>query len=212
MIKIVVLLAILAAVLTVGDIEARIYTEHTFAHRIDVNVPGAHATVKITSFPFVGRLLTSGTVGRIRAHVVDATFGQYSFDTIDVAVSGVRLDRTALIHDQRIQVLGIDKGTVTADMTEVAIDKALGGLPVQLDDGIVRLTVKGISVVGTLSVSGNQLRIDVPGAPIKVAIPKLPLLPCASSAVVTTGHLSVTCVLTGIPPALVGATGSVTAA
>jgi hypothetical protein len=210
-IKIVVLLAILAAVLSVGDVEARVFAEHQFAHRIDANVPGAHATVKISSFPFVGRLITSGTVQKIRAHVVNVTSGVYTFDTVDVSVTGVRLDRTVLLHDQRIQVLGIQSGTVTADMTEAAIDKALGGLPVQLNDGSVRLTVKGVSVVGTLSITGNQLHLDVAGAPITVAIPKLPLLPCASSAVVTTGHLQVTCILTGIPPALVGAGGSVTA-
>jgi hypothetical protein len=209
-IKIVVLLAILAAVLTVGDVEARLFAQHQFEHRIDQNVPGAHATVNISSFPFLGRLLTSGTVRRIKAHVANVTEGQFTFDTLDVTVVGVKLDRTVLLHDQKIQVLRIDSGTVTADMTEAAIDKALGGLPVQLEDGSVRLTVRGISVVGTLSIVGNQFHLNVAGAPINVAIPKLPLLPCATSAVVTTGHLQVTCVLTGIPPALVGASGSVT--
>jgi hypothetical protein len=166
--------------------------------------------VKISSFPFVGRLITSGTVRKIRAHVVNVISGRFTFDTVDVAVTGVRLDRTALFHDQRIQVLRIDSGTVTADMTEAAIDKALGGLPVTLGNGSVQLTVRGISVVGTLSVVDNQLHLDVAGAPVNVAIPKLPLLPCAGSAVVTPGHLRVTCRLSGIPPALVGATGSVT--
>jgi hypothetical protein len=208
-IKILVLLIILGAVLAVGDVEARMYAEHQFAHRIDTNVPGAHATVKISSFPFTGRLATSGTVGKIRAHLVNVISGRFTFDTVDVVVSGVRLNRTVLFQDQRIQVLRIDSGTVTADMTEAAVDQALGGLPVKLANGAVQLMVNGINLIGRLSVVANQLRLQVTGANVNVAVPKLPALPCAGNAVVTTGHLQLTCNLTGIPPALVGATGQV---
>jgi LmeA-like phospholipid-binding len=208
-IKILVLLLILAAVLTVGDVEARLYAEHQFAHRIDTNVPGAHATANISSFPFVGRLAMTGTVRKIRAHLANVTSGRFTFDTVDVAVTGVQLDRKALFQDQRIQVLRIDSGTVTADMTEAAVDRALGGLPVKLANGAVQLKVNGINLVGRLTVVANQLRLEVTGVPVNVPIPKLPALPCVGNAVVTTGHLQLTCNLTGIPPALVGATGQV---
>jgi hypothetical protein len=208
-IKIFVLLGILAGVLTIGDVEARMYTEHQFAHRIDTNVPGAHAAVKISSFPFVGRLAATGTVREIRAHVTNVVSGRFTFDTVDVAVSGVHLDRTALFKHQTIRVLDINHGTVTADMTEAAVDQVAGGLPIKLLDGAVQLAVKGVNVVGHVSVVGNQLVVNVSGAPLTVAIPKLPLLPCAANAVVTTGHLTLTCALQGIPPALVGATGQV---
>jgi hypothetical protein len=208
-IKILVLLVVLAAVLAVGDVEARLYAEHQFAHRIDANVPGAHATVKISSFPFTGRLAASGAVPRIRAHLQNVTSGLFTFDTVDVVVSGVRVERTALFRDRRIHVLSIAKGTVTADMTEAAVDRALGGLPVKLANGAVQLAVNGVNIVGRLSVVANQLRLEVTGVPVNVSIPKLPALPCVGNAVVTTGHLTLSCGLTGIPPALVGVTGQV---
>jgi hypothetical protein len=206
-IKILVLLGILAGVLAVGDVEARMYAEHQFAHRIETNVPGAHATVNISSFPFVGRLAMTGTVREIRAHVTNVTSGKFTFTTVDVAVSGVRLDRTALFKNQTIRVVSINHGTVTADMTEAAVDQAAGGLPIKLLNGVVQLVVRGVNVVGRVTVVANQLHIQAAGAPVIVDIPKLPLLPCAANAVVTPGHLTLTCALTGIPPALVGAAG-----
>jgi hypothetical protein len=208
--KIVVLLVILVGVLTIGDVEVRIYAEHQFAHRIDANVAGAKSSVSISSFPFVGRLAASGTVRRIRARVAGVTYGRFTFESVEVDVSGVRLDRTALLEHQRIQVLGIDKGTVKAEMTEAAVDAAFGGVPVKLDNGGIELTLNGAHVASRLSIVDNQLRLGLAGLPA-VPVPKLSVLPCVTDAVVTTGHLQLTCTLNGIPPALVGAAGLVSA-
>ncbi len=199
MAKILVLLILLVAVLGVGDVEARIFAQHQLEQRIDSRVTSAGAHVSISSFPFLGRLVTSGTVQKITAHVVQVRSGLFTFDSIDVTVTGVKLDRHGLLNDQRVVVKGIDRGTIVGDMSQAAVDHALSGLPVKLGDGVAQLTVAGVTVTTQVSIVHNVLHFNAAGIPATLALPTLPLLPCPLDATVTPGRLRLTCIVTKIP-------------
>jgi hypothetical protein len=201
------LLVLVAVVLGLGDQGARLYAQRQIAKRIDTNVASAHAKVAISSFPFLGRLATSATVPKIRARVAKASSGRFTFDSIEVTLTGVRLNRSVLWKDRRVQLQRIDRGTVTADMTETAVRHALGDLPVTLGNGTAQLTIQGFAVTARVSISDNQLHLEATGAPLSVPIPKLPLLPCAAAATVTTGHLHLSCSIHDVPAALLQAAG-----
>ena len=119
-----------------------------------------------------------------------------------MTATGVKLDRTALFNDQRVVVQRIDTGTVTATMTDAALDKVLGGLPVKLTAGGVQLTVAGLTISARVSLVANRLHFDVAQIPVSLPIPTLPLLPCAANAVASPGRLEISCTFHQIPAAL----------
>jgi len=203
--KLLAALVFLAVLLGLGDVAARLYAQHQLVRRIDANVASAHAKVTISSFPFVGRLAVSGTIPKIHTRVSGVSSGRFTFDSIDLTVTGVRLDKSALFKNRRVQLQKISGGTVSADMTEAAVRHALGDLPITLGNGIVQVTIQGVIVTARVSIANNQLTVETAGAPLSVPIPKLPVLPCAANATVSTGHLHLSCAIHDIPPALVQA-------
>jgi hypothetical protein len=198
--KVLVLVVILLAVVSLGDVETRIFAQHQLEHRIDGNVRSAGAHVSISSFPFLGRLALNGTVPKIKAHVPGVVSGPFTFDFIDVTVNGVHLDRSVLFNSQRLQVQRIDSGTVVADMTEAALDKVLGVATVTLGNGVAQVRVGVASVSAAVSIVNGELHVA--RVPVNVALPKLTLIPCPLSAVVTPGHLRLSCAFNQVPAAL----------
>ncbi|HEX9548245.1 MAG TPA: hypothetical protein VF942_12970, partial [Acidimicrobiales bacterium] len=131
----IIALVLLLVILGVGDVAARVYAQNQLQDRIDANVPNANAKAHISGLPFLGKLVFTGKVDKITAHVEHATEGQFTFDGIDLSVSGVKLSRSQLLRDRRVRVQSIDTGTVKADMSQVDFDRLIGGLPVVLGDG-----------------------------------------------------------------------------
>jgi hypothetical protein len=204
-IKLAIAAALLLAVLGVGDVGARIYAQDRASHQIDQRVPGASSSVSISSFPFVAKLLMSGKVDKITAQVKHANAGQFTFDRIDVTLSGVRLNRDQLVNGQHVQVDGISVGNVRADLSELSVNKALQALGqpvvVHLVQGAADVTVSGVTVPSQLALVNNQLQIRVAGELVTVPIPRLPVLPCAATVAVIPGHLLVSCTFHQVPSA-----------
>ncbi len=193
-----VLLVVLIAAAVVGDLYARSRVESMIAQRIEQRVPGSHASVHISSFPFVGRLAVSGSVPEVKAKVTSVTEGRFTFSLVNVDVRGLKLQRSQLIHGH-VDVTGVSRVTVHATMTQQALDQAVG-VPVVLGDG----TVSVGDVSADITVTGGRVYVGSTG----FAVPALALLPCVSGATVSPGQLVLSCVTTTIPPAL--ANGAVT--
>jgi hypothetical protein len=197
----VVLLAIVVAGLSVADIAIRHQVERDTAHRIEQRVPGSHATVVISSFPFLGRLAVSGTVPELRANVTGVSVGDLAFSDISLDVQQLRVQRSALLHGQ-VKVDSIREAVVHATVTQAAVDHALG-VSVTLGQGTVGLD--GVQAPATVSVSGNRIHVEVSPLPaFSIPIPLLAVLPCVSSASIVPGRLLLTCTTTTVPPALAG--------
>lgn len=123
-------------------------------------VAGGTTTASIDSFPFLGRLVVNGRVERVSVHQEDVKARGIRFTAIDVDLRGVHVDRGALVRHRRVELTGIDRGTVTAtvglgELLRLAGSAVTGG--VRLDDGVL--------VIG-------DVRLDLAGSP---------LLPCVTS-------------------------------
>ncbi len=194
-------LAIIVGIASVADVYVRHRVERDAAARIEQRVPGAHASVHISSFPFVGRLATSGTVPDLTAHVTGAGVAGLSFAAIDLDVKDLRVQRSSLLQG-KVVVTGLRIAVVHATITQASLDHALG-LGVTLGAGTVGLD--GVEVPARLSVEGNTIRIVVAGLrTLRVPVPVLAVLPCVSAATIAPGVLQLSCTTTTVPPALAG--------
>ena len=203
MTRIVAALAIVLILLAVGDVAARRWAEGELARRIEATAPGSHATVHVSSFPFLGRLAASGSVSKITAHIDRVSGTSVPFAFFDMEVDGVKVDRNTLIQDQKVKLKSIRRGVVRGEITEAGLSSALGR-PVHLGNGEVQVVRGGVPVTAKVAMVDNQLVISGP-ASLVTAIPKLPMLPCAATATVQPGHIDVSCEVHEIPPALVTA-------
>jgi hypothetical protein len=196
-----VVVALLAIVFGALDVGSRVYIEHQLQQRVDTYQPGAVAKVSIHGFPWLATLAESGRVDRITASAGPVGQGSFVLDRVAVTVTGVRVRRSLLLRQRKLQIVSIDTGTATADMTQADLSR-LVGMPVTLGAGTVQVTVSGVSVSGQVSIDGGNLRIDAPGLPVSVPIPAFPVLPCLEDVHAIPGHLVGTCTFHTIPPAL----------
>lgn len=160
---------------------------------------------RLEGFPF---LLTALTTGKVRA--VGATFrqvdvGGLGFDSIDVEVDGPVADRAVLLRERRMELVAIDKATVSAEVTDAAVTKLLG-VPVHFAPGAATVDVAGRSVTATVVTRGRTIVFGARGASLApVPLPRQDLLPCSPAVQVMAGRLRLSCSFTEIPPALVQA-------
>ncbi len=199
--KLLVFVVLVLVVLAAVDIGSRIAMERQLEERIDGYVPNAGAQVTIHGFPWLPKLLARGKVDKITAHANQVSQGSFVLDGVEVTLTGVRIDRHLLLHQRQLDVVSIESGTVTADMSQADLDR-LVGVPVTLGAGSAQVTVDGLSVTARVSVSNGQLRVDAAGLPVSVPIPALPFLPCLAQATIVPGHLVASCTFHQIPPAL----------
>lgn len=191
--------------LIAADVGVRSVAESQLRDRVAAAVtPAGPTSARISSFPFVVRLLTSGDVSRIRVAAADVTVERLTFATVSVDLQDVTLDRTRLFSERRIVLLSLGKGTATAELTQDRLSQALG-VPLTLSAGRIGVRVAGQEVTAKASVSDNTLRVSVAGLSVPaLRIPALPLLPCVADAVVLAGRIRLTCQVDHVPPELVG--------
>jgi hypothetical protein len=194
-----VAMAVIVAALTYGDMVARHRVQTLLADHIETDLPGSTATVHITSFPFTGRLLVSGSIPQLSIDVRDARVDGLTFSSADLVVHDLKIDASQLFH-RRVIVSGLRSATVSAVLPEASIDH-LAGVDVTIGTGSVG--VSGAQVPATASVVANRVTLHVAGlAPISFAVPSLSFLPCVSTAVLQAGSIRVACTLSTVPPIL----------
>jgi hypothetical protein len=195
----VIIVAILVVAAGIADVVIRNHVEQAVATQIDDQVPGSHAQVSISSFPFLGRLAASGNVPTMTAHVTGVQAGPVALDTVDVVVHDIRVARSQLVHG-KVQLESIRAAVITAQVSQASLDRQVG-LPITLGAGTVGLA--GVQVPAQVTVVNDRITIQVPPLPaISVTIPLTKLVPCIGSANLSPGHLTVTCTTNQLPPAL----------
>jgi hypothetical protein len=197
--------AVLVLLLVAADLGVRSVAESQLRDRVAAAVsPGGATSARISSFPFVGRLLISGDVSRIQVAAADVTVERLTFAKVSVDLQDVTLDRGRLLSDRKVVLESLGKGTATAELTQDRLSAALG-VPVTLTAGHIAVRVAGQQVTAKATVSDNTLRVTVAGLSVPgLRIPKLPLLPCVADAVVLAGRIRLTCSVDQVPPELVG--------
>ena len=188
-----------------ADIGVRSVAEQQLRDRVAATARPAGATsARIESFPFLGRLLTSGSVSRIRVSAADVTVEGLTFARISLDLKDVTFDRSRLLSDRKVVLDSLGRGTAEAEVTQDQLSERVG-VPVTLTAGRVQVRVAGQQVTAKASVSENTLRLTVAGVSVPgLKIPKLPLVPCVADAVILAGRIRLTCSVDRIPAELVG--------
>ena len=189
-----------------ADIGVRSVAESQLRDRVatEAAVPQGATTARIESFPFLGKLLTSGTVAHIRVAAADITVERLTFARVAVDLEEVTFDRDRLLSERRVVLSDLERGRATAEVTQEDLSERLG-VPVTLEAGRARVRVAGQTVTAAASVTDNTLRLSVAGLSVPaLRIPRLPLLPCVADAEILPGLIRLTCSVDEVPPELVG--------
>ncbi|MEA2931925.1 MAG: hypothetical protein QOI56_710 [Actinomycetota bacterium] len=198
------------AALVVADVAARGVAEDQLRQRVTSRLEssgsevGGPVSAGISSFPFLGRLLVSGTISQVNVAVHDLTVRGVTFASVGVELRAVRIDRDSLVQDRRVALAGIGRGTAVVEISGDEVSR-LVGVPVVLEDGRARVRVGGVLVTVAARVEGSTLVLAAGGVTLPaIDIPPLPLVACVSGAEILPGRLRLTCTLDQVPVELAG--------
>ncbi|MDQ1446570.1 MAG: hypothetical protein QOI20_3034 [Acidimicrobiaceae bacterium] len=166
----------------------------------------ASASAHIHSFPFVGRLLVTGSAGDIDLRLKDVAGQQIRFSRLSISLADVRLNKAKLLT-RKAEITSIDKGVITMGFTAADLGQIVH-LPVTMSNGRIVVSVRGATAVAFPSAAADgSLRLKVSGLPdFTVPVPRTRLVNCAVRDVkVSGGELQASCVVEEIPPALLRA-------
>jgi hypothetical protein len=207
--------------LIVGDQAAKSWAESKLAERAAAYYPpGSGSSASIRSFPFVGRLLVSGSVPRVDVNLDDVRIQAVLLRQLTLRVSDVTLDRSDLF-DGRVRLLDVGQGQIRATIDGSSLAKATG-FDVRLRPGQVEVhqRIQGVNVVakGELSVKGNVVTVtptSVQGLSVPLnrfainyRIPGIEILPCQAETEIVEGAAILSCDINDVPAALVQAAQS----
>ena len=207
--------------LIVGDQAAKSWAESKLAERAAAYYPpGAGSSASIRSFPFLGRLLVSGSIPRVDVNLDDLRFQAVLLRQLSLRVSDVKLDRSDLFNG-RVRLLDAGEGQIRATIDGPSLAKATG-FDVRFSPGQVEVhqRIQGVNVVakGRLSVKGNVVTVtptSVQGLSVPLSrfainyrIPGIEILPCEADTEIVDGAVILSCDVTDIPAALVQAAQS----
>ena len=203
--KLLVLAVVIAALLVVADLGARAAVESQLSERVELAAqPSAETSARISSFPFLARLLASGEVSQVKVATGGVTVEGLTFARVAVDLEDVTVDRDRLLSERKIVLTDLQRGTVHAEVTQEQLSDRLG-VPVTLEAGRARVRVGGQTVTAAASVSNNTLRLSVSGVSVpSLRIPKLPLVPCVADAEILPGRIRLSCSVDQVPAELVG--------
>ena len=185
---------------------ARSVAESQLRDRVAVEaaIPAADTTARIDSFPFLGRLLASSAVSRVRVSATDITVEGLTFARVALELHEVTFDRDRLLSERKVVLTSLDRGAAVAEVTQDQLSERLG-VPVTLEAGRARVSVAGQTVTATASVTDNTLRLSVAGLSVpSLRIPRLALLPCVADAEFLPGRIRLSCSVDEVPAQLVG--------
>jgi hypothetical protein len=185
--KLIIAAAVVLVLGFLADIGTKALAESQIEITADKEAPEASSDAAIPVFPFLPPLLLAGKIDEVSLHMTHVPAGPVFFDKLDFDLHGVEISRRALLNERRVELLAIDRGTVTA---VVPLPAAARALP-----------ISGL----TARVSDRTIVVRGAGVSVSIPMPAPDLVPCAGTATLQAGRVRLTCTLTEIPPALVEA-------
>lgn len=191
--------------LVAADIGLRSVAESQLRDQVAASVrPAGPTTARIESFPFLGRLLTSGSVSHVRISAGEVSAERLTFARVSLDLEDVTFDRTSLFSERKVVLEALRRGTAVAEMTQDRLSELLG-VAVTLEPGRARVRVAGQLVTATASVTDNTLRLTVAGLSVPaLRVPRTSLLPCVGQAEIIAGRIRLSCQVDALPPELLG--------
>jgi len=207
--------------LIVGDQSAKGWAETKLAQRAAAYYPpGGGSSASIHSFPFIGRLLFSGSIPRVDVNLDDLRIEAVRIRQLSIHVSDVKLSRSDLFHG-RVHLDEVGQGKIVATVDGSSLAKAIG-VDVRFTPGEVQVhkRIQGVDVTakGKVTVKGNVVTVtptSVSGLSVPLStfaisyrIPGVEILPCQADVKIIENGIVLACSVTDIPPALVQAAQS----
>lgn len=192
-----------AVLLVVVDQGTRLVAESQLAARAGRAAGGPDsAEASITSFPFLVRLLTAGSVPRVEVRVTGASAGPLRLAAVEVRADGVALDRGALLSGD-VRLEEIDHGLVAVELDGRSLAEAIH-LPVTIRDGQVRVGAGRLAVTAGVEVHRGSLVLRLVGLrALTVPVVRTPLVPCAATSVSVEGdRVRLSCEVDRLPAVL----------
>lgn len=199
------LLTLLLVALLVAAVAAEVVVpsriEESIERRVAAEVPGAALVdARLDSFPVVARGLVAGEVERLVVTLEDVALPEVDIDSVQVEVTGIEMSRRALF-DGDLDLERIERGTLTALVTEGALEEALpGGVDLSLTPGRAEVAIAGQSVGSDVTVTDGQVRFDLGRLPgVSVALPGRDFFPCSLDGEVVDSAVRLGCTLERVP-------------
>ena len=208
--KLLVLLVLVGAIGLVGDQLARQRAESAIEAAIEARVERVSSVdATISSFPFLGRLVATGRVERLRMHLRDVAEQDVNVEVLTVDATGIRLSRQVLLGESRVKVTAVDDVTATVRISEDEV-RRVSGADIRLLDGSAEVTAAGATVTATVEASTEGgITFSVAGLPsVTVPLPATDLLPCAPTVEVVLGAVEASCSADRLPQIVVDAIGA----
>jgi len=203
-------LVLVLAVLAVGalgaDVVLKNRAQDELATQVAARVPGTMGVrAKISSFPFVGRLLTSGRVPKVVVTAQTTSAGEVSLTDIRVQVEDVQMD-TGEATRGRAVVRSIGRGSVEADLRQDQINARLPrGYQVRLEPDKAVVTGPASIQAQLVATPEGTIQLRVANRSLfDLPFPKTDLLPCVPRATFVTGAVHLACTFDQVPPLLLG--------
>ncbi len=197
--------AVVAVAALAADVVLKNRAETELAAQVMTKVPGATGVrAKVSSFPFVGRLLLSGQVPRVVVTAQQATASEISLSDIRVQVDDVEMDSGEAM-DGRAVVRSIGGGSVQADLRVDQINPRLPrGYSVQIEPGRAVVTGPAAAQAQLVTTPAGSVQLRVGDRALAdVPFPKSELLPCPPTATFVSGAVRLACTFDEVPPLLV---------
>jgi DUF2993 family protein len=167
------------------------YAESAIAKKLEQDHPEANDVHARVSIPLLVSILGDGTIRRVgvaarhvriaRVPVVGTLtgVGDIFASDVDVELSGVMIDKDALLQRKQLQVASIDHLDITTEITQAEASKLLAivpGVQFEFQPDLVRITVGRIVVGGDFRVEeGTKLRF-VPASAVGLPVGLNPVL------------------------------------
>jgi LmeA-like phospholipid-binding len=212
---------VIVLALIVGDRAAKGWAESKLAERAAAYYPpGSGSSASIHSFPFLGRLLFSGSVPWVDVNLDDVRIEAVLIRQLSIHVSEVKLARGELFHGG-VHIDDVGQGRIVATLDGPSLAKAIG-VDVRFTPGEVQVhqKIQGVDVTakGKVSVKGNLVTVTptsveglaVPPSRFAVSyrIPGIEILPCQADVKVVQNGVVLACNVSDVPAALVQAAQS----
>jgi hypothetical protein len=217
----IVIPTVIVLALIVGDQAAKGWAESQLAERAAAYYPpGAGSSASIHSFPFIGRLLVSGSVPQVDVNLDDVRVDPVLIRQLSIHVTAVKLDRSLLFHG-KVHLDSVGSGKIVATLDGPSLAKAAGAdLRFSPGEVTVHQKVQGVDVTakGKVTVKGNVVTVtptsvqglDLPPSRFALSyrIPGIELFPCQADVKIVQDAVVLGCTVHDIPPALVQAAQS----
>ena len=210
-------LALAATVLLVAlvalDITARVLTQNQLASQVRSSTGARDTTARISAFPFLPPLLTSGSIARVDLTADQVPAGPVVLDRVIVHAHEIRLDRHTLLSHHQIAVKAIASARVTVEITTSSVSSAIG-YPVTLSGNNELTTeINGTAVPVDVKIEdGDTIVVTAAGVRLgSVDLTSSGLVPkCAMARETGTRTIVFSCEIAPVPASLLQSLSDIT--